>query len=149
MQIKWLGHSSFLITSQDKNKIITDPYTVGRGINYNPINESADIVTVSHNHGDHNNAGAIKGNPRILNEAGSQTVKDIEIKTVPVFHDEAQGSKRGNDLIFCFKVDGMNLCHMGDLGHQLNQQQLSEIGTGRYPFHSCRWLLHDRRQRSY
>lgn len=128
MQIKWLGHASFLITSKDKNKIVTDPYTVGGGINYKPINESADIVTMSHGHGDHNNAKSIKGNPKILKEAGSYTVKDIEIKTVPVFHDEDQGSKHGKNLIFCFKVDGLNLCHMGDLGHQLNQQQLSEVG---------------------
>ncbi len=100
MQIKWLGHASFLITSKDKNKIVTDPYTVGGGINYKPINESADIVTMSHGHGDHNNAKSIKGNPKILKEAGSYTVKDIEIKTVPVFHDEDQGSKRGNESDF-------------------------------------------------
>lgn len=129
MLIKWLGHASFLITSQDGIKIITDPYTVGNGINYRPINESADIVTRSHGHGDHNNTKAIKGNPTILTEAGSQAIKGIEIKSIPAFHDEAKGSKRGNDLIFCFKIDGINLCHMGDLGHQLSQQQLSQIGA--------------------
>ncbi len=128
MQIKWLGHASFLITSRDQKKILTDPYTVGNGINYSPINESSDIVTKSHNHGDHNNTKAIKGNPVILSEAGPHSAKGIELKAVPVFHDEAQGSKRGNDLIFSFKMDGINLCHLGDLGHELNKQQLSAIG---------------------
>jgi L-ascorbate metabolism protein UlaG (beta-lactamase superfamily) len=128
MLIKWFGHASFLIVSRDQVKIITDPYTVGRGINYLPINETADIVTKSHDHGDHNNIRAIKGNPSILSNAGPQAVKNFEIKAVPAYHDEAEGSKRGSDLIFCMKVDGMNLCHLGDLGHQLSPQQLKEIG---------------------
>jgi L-ascorbate metabolism protein UlaG (beta-lactamase superfamily) len=128
MFIKWLGHSSFLITSQDGKKIITDPFHNGHGLNYNPLDESADIVTSSHEHGDHNNVKAIKGNPIILTDPGNNTLKGIDIKAIPAFHDETGGSQRGNDLIFCFKVDGMNLCHMGDLGHQLNQQQISQIG---------------------
>jgi L-ascorbate metabolism protein UlaG (beta-lactamase superfamily) len=128
MQIRWLGHASFLIISKGKSKIIVDPYTVGGGINYKPIDESADIVTMSHDHGDHNNAKSVKGDPTILKQAGSYHLKDIEIKTIPVFHDEVLGSKRGKNLIFCFKVDGLNLCHLGDLGHRLNQQQVSVAG---------------------
>jgi L-ascorbate metabolism protein UlaG (beta-lactamase superfamily) len=128
MLIKYLAHASFLITSQDGKKIITDPYTPGRGMKYDPINDSADIVTSSHGHDDHNNTRAIKGHPVILSEACSQTIKGLEFKTVAAFHDEAGGSKRGNDLIFCFKVDGLNLCHLGDLGHRLNPQQLADIG---------------------
>jgi L-ascorbate metabolism protein UlaG (beta-lactamase superfamily) len=128
MQIKWLGHASFLITARDKKRILTDPYTAGNGINYGPINESSDIVTKSHNHSDHNNTKAIKGNPIILAEAGLHSAQGIELRAIPVFHDEVQGSKRGNDLIFCFKMDGMKLCHLGDLGHLLDKQQLSAIG---------------------
>jgi L-ascorbate metabolism protein UlaG (beta-lactamase superfamily) len=95
MKIKYLAHASFLITSQDNLRIITDPYKTGQGLNYGAINESADIVTVSHGHSDHNNTGAIKGNPVILKEAGSRNI---------------------------------NICHLGDLGHSLSKQQLSEIG---------------------
>jgi L-ascorbate metabolism protein UlaG (beta-lactamase superfamily) len=129
MNIKWLGHASFLITTSDKKRILTDPYNTGHGISYKPINESADIVTMSHEHGDHNNAGAVKGNPVVLSKAGSQTVKSIDFKAIAAFHDESQGSQRGNDLIFCFKVDGLNLCHLGDLGHPLSPQQIKEIGN--------------------
>jgi L-ascorbate metabolism protein UlaG (beta-lactamase superfamily) len=128
MQIKWLGHASFLITSKDNIKIITDPYTVDTGIKYGPINESADIVTVSHSHGDHSNTGIIKGKPRILKEPGSNAVKGIEVKTVSTFHDDAKGEQRGSNLIFCFKMDGLDLCHLGDLGHKLSVSQLSQIG---------------------
>jgi L-ascorbate metabolism protein UlaG (beta-lactamase superfamily) len=127
MKIKWLGHASFLITTQDGKKIITDPYTPGDGINYKPIAESADIVTSSHSHGDHNNTQAVKGSPTVLAQGGSRTVKGIEFKTVPVFHDETGGKQRGKNLIFCFKADGLSLCHLGDLGHRLDQQQLADI----------------------
>jgi L-ascorbate metabolism protein UlaG (beta-lactamase superfamily) len=128
MLIKYLAHSSFLITSQDGKKIITDPYNTGDGINYNQIDESADIVTRSHGHRDHSNTRAVKGNPKILTEAGSQTVQGITFKAVQVFHDEAGGTKRGADLIFCFKLDDLVLCHLGDLGHTLNPAQTAELG---------------------
>jgi len=130
MKVKYLAHASFMITSEENNlKIITDPYTPGQGLNYAPINETADIVTVSHDHGDHNNIKAVKGNPVIVKKAGTQAVKGIEIKGIPVFHDESNGSKRGNNLIFCFKINGLSVCHLGDLGHTLDQKQLAEIGS--------------------
>jgi L-ascorbate metabolism protein UlaG (beta-lactamase superfamily) len=128
MKIKWLGHASFLITSEDGKKIVTDPYTPGRGLSYEPINESADIVTKSHDHADHNNIKAVSGNPAVLVKAGAQTLKGLEIKAVSLFHDESQGSQRGNDLVFCFKIDDLNVCHLGDLGHLLSPEQISEIG---------------------
>jgi L-ascorbate metabolism protein UlaG (beta-lactamase superfamily) len=128
MNIKWLGHSSFLITTGDNVRIITDPYSTGNGINYGPVNEAADIVTVSHGHGDHNNIKAVKGNPSVLQKAGSHTVRGIEFNAVPVFHDGSRGSQRGNNLVFCFKADGLNLCHLGDLGHTLSGEQISHLG---------------------
>jgi L-ascorbate metabolism protein UlaG (beta-lactamase superfamily) len=127
MRIKWLGHASFLITSQSDQRIITDPYHTDSHLFYNPINESAEIVTMSHGHGDHNNVKIIKGNPKILTEAGTQKIKEIDIKAIPVFHDGNRGSQRGNNLIFWFNVDGLNLCHLGDLGHRLSPELISDI----------------------
>jgi len=128
MQIKWFGHSSFLITSQNNLKIITDPYTSDSSLMYSPIHASADIITISHSHGDHSNSSTILGNPVILKEAGSKTIKGIQFKAITVFHDELGGSKRGKNLVFCFQIDNLNLCHLGDLGHVFNPEQLSEIG---------------------
>jgi len=128
MKIKYLAHASFLIISQNNTRIITDPYSVGQGINYDVFREEADIVTVSHGHGDHNNVKSIRGKPAIIQTAGQHTVKNIKINGIPVFHDEAKGSKRGNNLIFCFTLDEVRLCHAGDLGHLLSSQQITEIG---------------------
>ncbi len=94
MKIKWLGHSAFLITAEDGTKIITDPYIVGGGIAYGEIKESADIVTVSHGHGDHSNSAAIKGNPQVLNTTGSRKIKNIAIRGFSSFHDDAQGNRK-------------------------------------------------------
>ncbi len=126
MKIKWLGHASFLITSDKGVKIVTDPYTTGTMLNYGEINESADVVTVSHEHGDHNNAGAVRGKPEVVR--GTARVKGIDFKAISAHHDEALGKKRGNDTIFCFEVDGIRVCHLGDLGHQLSDKQAAEVG---------------------
>ena len=128
MKIKWLGHASFLIKSDKGITIITDPYNVYGGIQYSPINESADIVTISHGHGDHNNSKAIQGNPAVITAAGTREIKGITVRGFNSYHDDEQGSKRGSNIMFCFTVDSINICHCGDLGHTLSQNQLSDIG---------------------
>jgi len=128
VKIKWLGHSCFLITSEKNVKIITDPYTSSEALKYREINESADIVLVSHEHFDHSNAAAVKGNPVIIKTTGVTEAKSIKFKGIPVFHDEAGGSKRGKNLIFVFELDGIHLCHLGDLGHKLSNKEITEIG---------------------
>ena len=129
MKIKWLGHASFLITSDIGVRIITDPYTPGGfGLDYGEIKETADIVTVSHEHGDHNNTAAVGGNPKVVREAAPVEIKGIKFNGIPTCHDEAGGSQRGNNIIFCFEVDGIRVCHLGDLGHQLSDKESTDLG---------------------
>lgn len=127
MKIKWLGHASFMITSDTGIKIITDPYATGEKLNYGEIKESADIVTVSHGHGDHNNVAAVRGNPEVVR--GTATVKGVEFRGLPTYHDDAEGQQRGENTIFCFEVDGIRVCHLGDLGHPLDDKQVTELGS--------------------
>ena len=126
MKVKWLGHASFLITSDAGIRIITDPYAPNERLTYGEIRESADIVTVSHEHGDHNNVAAVQGNPQVLRETAK--VKGINFKGIPAYHDNADGKQRGNNIIFCFEVDGIRVCHLGDLGHPLSDKQVTEMG---------------------
>jgi L-ascorbate metabolism protein UlaG (beta-lactamase superfamily) len=128
MQIKWLGHASFLITSDAGIRIITDPYEAGGDLKHGRINESADIVTVSHDHFDHNNVAAVKGSPEVVKGAGTKEVKGISFKGVSSLHDEAGGTLRGENTVICFEVDGIRVCHLGDLGHQLSDKQVAEVG---------------------
>lgn len=129
MKLRWLGHASFLITAADGTRIITDPYMSGGPLTYAPIAESADIVTVSHEHGDHNNASAIKGNPQVVRGPGSKTIRGVAIKGVAAFHDTVQGRQRGPVTIFCITVDGVRIAHLGDLGHALDEKQRQEVGA--------------------
>ena len=126
MKVKWLGHATFLITSDAGVKIITDPYVTGGPLSYGEIKESADIVTVSHDHADHTNAAAVGGSPAIVR--GNTEAKEIKFKGIPSYHDKVGGSQRGNNVIFCFEVDGVKVCHLGDLGHQLSDKQLAGLG---------------------
>ena len=105
MKIKFLGHAAFMITSDDGTSIITDPYETSEDLTYGEIQESADVVTVSHDHFDHCNVAAVRGNPEVVR--GSAKAKGIEFKGVPSYHDDAEGTMRGGNTIICFEVDGI------------------------------------------
>ena len=129
MQIKYLGHAAFIITSEGGVRIITDPYTTSPDLTYGEIKTTADIVTVSHDHLDHCNVAAVEGNPQVMRRAKASTAKGIKFKGISSYHDDEGGRMRGNNIIFCFEVDGVKVCHLGDLGHLLEDKQVREIGS--------------------
>ncbi|MEO0137991.1 MAG: MBL fold metallo-hydrolase [candidate division WOR-3 bacterium] len=130
MKIKFLGHAAFLITTKDGVRIITDPYKpgcYGGGIKYSAITEEADIVTISHEHDDHNERN-LKGTPIFVNTAGEHTIKGIHIIGYEVYHDKSAGKERGRDIIYNMELEGMHLVHLGDLGHVLTSADKDKIG---------------------
>jgi len=130
MKIKFLGHAAFLITSEKGVRIITDPYKPGcfdGGIKYAPITEEADIVTISHEHDDHNST-SINGRPEFVRNPGKNTIKDILINGTQTFHDTGGGAERGMNTVFKMTIDGMNVVHLGDLGHPLSDETVKKIG---------------------
>ncbi len=131
MKVKWYGHAAFLITSDQGIKIITDPYepgAFGGQLSYGKIRDQVDIVLTSHDHADHNYTKDLPGTPQIVKGSGPQTSKGIAMKGIPTYHDPSKGSERGTNTIFTFKVDHVQLCHLGDLGHLLSDKELAEIG---------------------
>lgn len=130
MKIRWNGHSSFTLTAADGLVIVTDPYqpgSFGGGIAYQPIDVKPDIVTISHDHADHNYTKGLAGKFVTLREAGE--ARGISFKTVKAFHDQNRGAQRGEVLIFLFTVDGIRFCHLGDLGEVLSDAQIKAIGV--------------------
>ena len=129
MKIQWFGQSCFCITSRAGLKLITDPYQTGLSPRflYAPVNSSADIVTVSHSHGDHDNISAVSGNPVIIRNSGVTSVKGLEIKGVMTFHDKVKGAELGTNIIFTFEMDSLRIAHLGDLGHPLDSEQIAEL----------------------
>ncbi len=118
MKINWLGHACFLLETSQGTKIITDPYEsggYGGAVGYDPINLEADLVTVSHQHSDHNYIQPFKA-AKIINQAGSFSIKDVTIEGIVSYHDAQRGSARGENIIFIITTDNLKLVHLGDLG---------------------------------
>ncbi len=130
MKVKYYGHAAFLITSNEGTRIITDPYKPGAfdAMSYRKIPDEADVVVVSHDHDDHNNSGELPGNPEEVRTAGKRSVHGIEFNGIATFHDTSSGKERGENIIFSFAVDGITICHLGDLGHVLSQNEVRAIG---------------------
>ena len=131
MKITWVGHACFAITASDGTVVVTDPYEpggFGGALGYGPITVRPDVVTVSHGHEDHGYVKGLQGNPSVIREGGPAEAKGIRFDTYGTFHDAAGGAERGSNTIVCFSIDGIRLCHLGDLGHELNGATAGEIG---------------------
>jgi L-ascorbate metabolism protein UlaG (beta-lactamase superfamily) len=130
MKIKYIGHACFLIITDSGTRIITDPYEPGSfdgAVKYRPVGEEADIVLVSHGHADHNHAASVLGSPRVVQTAGSNIVDGVNILGVSTYHDTSGGSERGSNIIFRFEADGLCLCHLGDIGHTLDDATAEQL----------------------
>lgn len=126
MDIFPLGHSSFKIRGKQVT-IVTDPYDLDTGLKF-PKNIEADIITVSHGHPDHNYISAVGGKPFVVSGPGEYEIKEVSIIGVPTFHDEQNGKERGKNTVYHIRIDGLNIVHMGDIGHLLSSAQTEEIG---------------------
>lgn len=124
--IRWLGHSCFCCQG-DGVDLLTDPFNEEVGYPLPKI--KVDVVTVSHDHYDHNAVSLLPGDPEVIIDAGVHYFRSLEIRGVSVFHDEVRGAKRGKNIIFTWEMDGVRLCHLGDLGHLLDETALSSIGA--------------------
>lgn len=129
MDITYLGHSCFKLRTAGAS-LVTDPFSNGIGMVMPKV--SADVVTVSHDHDDHNNVGAITGTARrekpfIIDAPGEYEIGGVSVFGVDTYHDEVEGAKRGKNAVFSILMDGLSVVHLGDLGHELTSKQVQEI----------------------
>lgn len=109
------GHSEFLIETESGFRILTDPYDAHVG--YPMKNVPCDAVTVSHGHGDHCFVEKAQGSVVVADQKGiTHLSSNVTVMGIPCFHDECEGQKRGNNLIFVIEADGLRIAHLGDLG---------------------------------
>lgn len=125
MKITWLGHSSFKLEESTGTTVVTDPYHPYVG--YEMPEVTADIVTVSHGHKDHNHLEAVKGNPEVLNHAGAYDISGVHILARRTYHDSKNGAARGENLVFKFRMDGVDICHMGNIGEECNAMLVESL----------------------
>lgn len=126
MKITWLGHSCFRIEDDSGRVVVTDPFDDAVGYPLPRIR--ADVVTVSHDHHDHNNVAAVKGRPAVVKGPGEKEAAGIRFLGTATYHDEQGGKKRGPNTIFSFEMGGIRVCHLGDLGHLLDEKDAAALG---------------------
>ena len=136
-KLTWYGQSCFLLETAAGTRVLMDPF--GKGAGYPlPANLRADVVTISHEHPDHNNVRMSTGTPHVIHGLTAdkkgwarieERFRDVSIRSVGVYHDDKRGAVRGLDTVFIFEVGGLRIAHLGDLGHTLDDDQLEAIGS--------------------
>ena len=114
MKLEWIGHACFAMTAMDGTVVVTDPYDASVGIDM--ILLKADLITMSHEHHDHNEMSMIEGSPVIARGPELAAVGSVTARAIDSYHDDAQGTKRGMNFIRIFEIDGLKIVHMGDQG---------------------------------
>ncbi len=130
MIITYYGHACYKLRGTD-GTVITDPFRDYVGFKFPSL--SADVVTVSHDNPAHNNSEAISGtarrnNPFLIKKPGEYEVLGISVFGEKTFQDDQQGSLRGENYVFTVLVDGLRICHLGGLGHMLDEKMVAAIG---------------------
>jgi len=130
MIVDFLGHAAFLITDRRGTKVMIDPYESGGfsgRVGYAPIGDAPDVVLITHDHLDHCHTASLPGTFDVIRHEG--TSHGIPVRSVEAFHDEFEGTKFGGTVdMKIFEVDGLTVCHAGDLGEQLNDAKRAAIG---------------------
>ncbi len=131
MQITYHGHSCFKLKGE-MGSVVTDPFD-DKFVGIPASRLNAEIVTISHDHKDHNAKDKVKGtskkeNPFIVDFPGEYEVGGISVFGTKTYHDQVKGAEKGNNIVFKILIDGISVCHLGDLAHQLDEKQLDSIG---------------------
>ena len=130
MDITWLGHSCFQVRGRNVT-LVTDPFSPQYGDTTRLSKTNASIVTVSHNHPGHAYVEGIPGingkAPRVVRGPGEYEISDVLITGVASYHDNKQGQEQGRNTIYIIHIDDIAVCHLGDLGHTLQDEQLEEV----------------------
>ncbi|MCL4489758.1 MAG: MBL fold metallo-hydrolase [Chloroflexi bacterium] len=125
MEIDWFGHSCFRLRGRE-GTVITDPYSKEIGLSF--PRPRADIVTISHDHPGHHFAAGVRGDPRVIEGPGEYEIKNIFVTGIPTSHDKKGGKERGPNTVYTIEMDGLTICHLGDLGHVPSQAQVDTLG---------------------
>ena len=127
MDINWLGQACFKLKGKQAS-LVLDPYSNKIGFSLPKV--EAEVVTVSHDHYDHNAAAEVSGNPFVIDGPGEYEIKGINVVGVSSFHDNKKGQERGKNILYSVRMDGLNIAHLGDLGQdQLSAEQIDSLGN--------------------
>jgi L-ascorbate metabolism protein UlaG (beta-lactamase superfamily) len=127
MEIVYLGHASFRLKGKTAS-VVCDPFDPGM-VGFKFPSVDADIVTVSHDHSDHNKFTLVKNVQKVVSGPGEYEISGVSIIGISTFHDDKKGSLRGKNTIYVIEMDGLRIAHLGDLGHELSEKILNQMGA--------------------
>ncbi|MDR0855602.1 MAG: MBL fold metallo-hydrolase [Christensenellaceae bacterium] len=129
MEIEYLGHSSFKLTESTGRSVVTDPFS-GDKQGYDFPKTVSDTVTISHNHFDHNRSDCVKGVKTVITKPGEYDLDGITAFGFLTYHDNHKGERiRERNVVYKFRIDGINICHLGDIGERIGSQVAELIGN--------------------
>lgn len=128
-----MGHSCFKLKNKSGFVVYVDPFLPDK-VGENLPKDVADLVLISHDHEDHNNKAVITGAVNrekvfVIDREGEYEVSGVLVGAIKTFHDKSEGSERGKNLVFTIMMDGINVVHLGDLGHELSNGQIEKLGS--------------------
>lgn len=126
MDIVWYGQSCFKVKGKTSS-IVIDPFDPTKTGLKLPKDLVADVLLITHPHQDHNNITAVSGDPLVIEGPGEYEVKGVSVNGIHSYHDNQEGSQRGINTIYHINFEGINILHVGDLGHLLTDEQSGQI----------------------
>ncbi|NWG11499.1 MBL fold metallo-hydrolase [Candidatus Bathyarchaeota archaeon] len=153
--IRWLGHSSFQIKVEDK-VIYVDLKKYGKVVE---TSEKADIILVTHNHGDHcsppkiqklckkdtvviapkNCASRLGENIKTIKPGEKVVIDSIEIEAVEAYNIKRLKPSgkpwhpKGYGVGYLIKAEGKTVYHAGDTDFIQEMKQLGQIDVALLP----------------
>jgi L-ascorbate metabolism protein UlaG (beta-lactamase superfamily) len=126
LDVTWLGHGCFRLRGRSA-AVVTDPYPPAIGLKLARMD--ADLVTVSHAHENHNFTQVVRDGAYEIHGPGEYEVAGVSVIGVPTFHDAAKGATHGRNTVYLIEIDDMRVCHLGDLGHKLDDAEAEAIAS--------------------
>ena len=126
MDVTWLGHGCFRLRGRNA-AVVTDPYPPAIGLKLSRMD--ADLVTVSHEHENHNYTQVVREGAYEIRGPGEYEVAGVSVIGVPTYHDAEKGTKHGRNTVYLIEIDDVRICHLGDLGHKLEDAEAEAVAS--------------------
>ena len=126
MDVTWLGHGCFRLRGRGA-AVVTDPYPPAIGLKLSRMD--AEVVTVSHEHENHNYTQVVREGAYEIHGPGEYEIAGVSVIGVPTFHDGEKGARHGRNTVYLIEIDDVRICHLGDLGHKLDDAEAEAVAS--------------------